>query len=62
MFKKSMKTGYIYYKMLKKSLIIIFLTFYFAVATWKGPRKGHGRVMEKSLNFILGFLYEPWAA
>ena len=35
------------------------LTFYYTVTTWKGPRKCHGRVMEKSLNFILGFLYEP---
>ena len=26
----------------------------------KSPRKCHGRVMEKSLNFILEFLYEPW--
>ena len=35
---------------------ILFCRYYL---TWKGPRKGHGRVMEKSLNFILGFLYEP---
>ena len=28
----------------------------------KSPRKCHGRVMEKSLNFILEFLYEPWSS
>ena len=39
--------------------LLIFLTFYSTVTTWKGSRKCHGRVMEKSLNFILGFLYEP---
>ena len=32
---------------------------YSTVTTWKGSRKCHGRVMEKSLNFLLGFLYEP---
>ena len=36
-----------------------FLTLCSTVTTWKGPRKCHGRVMEKSLNYILGFLYEP---
>ena len=36
-----------------------FLTFHYTVTTCKGPRKCHGTVMEKSLNFILGILYEP---
>ena len=36
-----------------------FLTFHSAVTTWKGLRKCLGRVMKKSLNFILEFLYEP---
>ena len=36
---------------------IDFLTFYSTITI---SRKYHGRVMEKSLNFILGFLYEPW--
>ena len=36
-----------------------FLTIYSTVTTWKGQRKCQRRVMEKSLNFILGFLYEP---
>ena len=36
--------------------------FYSTVTTWKGLGKCHGRVMEKSLNFILGFLYEPCLA
>ena len=37
-----------------------FLTIYSTVTTWKGQRNCHGRVMENSLNFILGLLYEPW--
>ena len=47
MFKKSVKTGYI--EIFQKKFYRHYL---------KSPRKCHGRVMEKSLNFILEFLYE----